>query len=197
MDVVVLATKNRGKARELQSMLAGVVSRVESLADHPSVVLPPEGEHSYRENAEAKARAVWAALRRPAIGDDSGLEVDALNGAPGVRSARYAGPDADDAANNARLLQELAGTPAARRGARFRCVLALVEGDGPATIVEGACAGQILESPRGAQGFGYDPLFLPAGDSRTFAELPREEKNRDSHRGRAVAALREAMETKR
>jgi XTP/dITP diphosphohydrolase len=197
VDVVVLATRNRGKARELESMLSGVVGRVESLADHPDVLLPPEGAHSYRENAEEKARAVWRALGIPAIGDDSGLEVDALGGAPGVTSARFAGPDADDAANNARLLAELRGFPAERRGARFRCLLALVEGEGPALIVEGTCPGRILESPRGDQGFGYDPLFLPEGEALTFAELPRETKNRGSHRGRAVAALRDALDARR
>ena len=178
-------------------MLSGVVGRVESLADHPDVFLPPEGAHSYRENAEAKARAVWRALEIPAIGDDSGLEVDALAGAPGVTSARFAGPDADDAANNARLLTELRGLPAERRTARFRCVLALVEGEGPALIVEGTCPGRILEAPRGEQGFGYDPLFLPEGETSTFAELPREAKNRASHRGRAVAALRDALGARR
>jgi XTP/dITP diphosphohydrolase len=194
VDVVVLATKNRGKARELQSMLAGAVARVDSLADHPSFALPPEGPHSYRENAEAKARAVWRALGIPAIGDDSGLEVDALGGAPGVTSARFAGPDADDAANNEKLLEWLQGSPPERRGARFRCVLALVESDGPALVVEGVCPGRILEAPRGSQGFGYDPLFLPDGETLTFAELPREAKNRGSHRGRAAAALRELLE---
>ena len=174
-------------------MLSGVVGRVESLADHPGVLLPPEGERSYRENAEEKARAVWRALGVPAIGDDSGLEVDALAGAPGVTSARFAGPDADDAANNARLLAELRGLHAERRGARFRCVLALVDGEGSPLVVEGTCPGKILESPRGSQGFGYDPLFLPEGESLTFAELPREAKNRGSHRGRAVSALRAAL----
>lgn len=194
MDVVVLATKNRGKARELETMLAGAVLRVESLADHPSLALPPEGARSYRENAEAKARAVWRALGLPAIGDDSGLEVDALGGAPGVTSARFAGPDADDAANNTRLLEELQGVPPERRGARFRCVLALVESDGPALVAEGVCPGRILETPRGSHGFGYDPLFLPEGETQTFAELPREVKNRGSHRGRAASALRELLE---
>jgi len=196
VDVVVLATKNRGKAREIQAMLVGVVSRVESLADHPHVVLPPEGAHSYRENAVEKARAVWLALGVPAIGDDSGLEVDALDGAPGVTSARFAGPDADDAANNARLLVELQGLPPARRGARFRCVLALVEGEGREEVVEGVCPGTILDSPRGSEGFGYDPLFLPGGESRTFAELPHEVKNEISHRGRAVRALRAMLEAR-
>lgn len=193
MDVVVLATKNRGKAREIQAMLEGVVARVESLADHPSVELPPEGADSYRENALEKARAVWRALGVPAVGDDSGLEVEALDGAPGVTSARFAGPDADDAANNARLLAELSGLPAIRRGAQFRCVLALVEGDGKERVVEGVCPGRILDAPRGTEGFGYDPLFLPEGESRTFAELPHDVKNTISHRGRAVRALRAAL----
>ena len=193
MDLVVLATKNRGKAREIQAMLEGVVARVESLADHPQVKLPPEGAHSYRENALEKARAVWRALGVPSLGDDSGLEVDALDGAPGVTSARFAGPGADDAANNARMLAELAGLPPARRGARFRCVLALVEGEGREEVVEGVCPGTILAEPRGSEGFGYDPLFLPEGEARSFAELPHDVKNAISHRGRAVRALRSLL----
>lgn len=197
MEVVVLATKNRGKAREIEAMLSGVVSRVESLADHPHLELPPEGAHSYRENALEKARAVWRALGVPALGDDSGLEVDALDGAPGVTSARFAGPEADDAANNARMLAELKELPAARRGARFRCVLALVEGEGREEVVEGICPGTILDAPRGGEGFGYDPLFLPEGESRSFAELPHEVKNTLSHRGRAVRALRSLLESRR
>ncbi len=195
MDVIVLATKNRGKAREIQAMLEGVVSCVESLADHPHVELPPEGADSYRENALAKARAVWRALGVPALGDDSGLEVDALGGAPGVTSARFAGPDADDAANNARMLDELRGLPPAKRGAKFRCVLALVAGEERERVVEGVCPGTILDAPRGSDGFGYDPLFLPEGETRTFAELPHDVKNSISHRGRAVRALRAVLAT--
>jgi len=178
-------------------MLQGVVSRVESLADHPHVELPPEGAHSYRENALEKARAVWRALGIPAIGDDSGLEVDALGGAPGVTSARFAGPDAGDAENNARMLAELDGLPPARRGARFRCVLALVEGAGREEVVEGTCPGTILDAPRGSEGFGYDPLFLPDGETRSFAELPHDVKNSISHRGRAVGALRAMLEARK
>ncbi len=193
MEVVVLATKNRGKAREIQAMLSGLVARVESLADHPQVELPPEGAHSYRENALEKARAVWRALGVPALGDDSGLEVDSLDGAPGVTSARFAGAGADDAANNARMLEELAGLSQARRGARFRCVLALVEGEGREEVVEGVCPGTILDEPRGCEGFGYDPLFLPEGETRSFAELPHDVKNAISHRGRAVRALRSLL----
>jgi XTP/dITP diphosphohydrolase len=193
VKLLVLATKNRGKALELKAMLSGTVERVASLADYPDVVLPAEGATSYRENAVAKARTVAQALGLPAVGDDSGLEVDALDGAPGVVSARFAGPDADDAANNAHLLHALRGLPPERRGARFRCVLAMVDSGGRETIVEGVCPGRILDAPRGGEGFGYDPLFLPDGETRTFAELPREVKGPISHRGRAVAALRDAL----
>lgn len=193
MELVVLATRNPGKARELAALLAGVAGRLESLADHPGVALPPEEAPTYRDIALAKARAVQAALGVPALGDDSGLEVDALAGAPGVRSARYAGADARDADNNQRLLAELAGVPEAGRSARFRCVLALVRGPGDEIVAEGTCEGRILEAPRGGGGFGYDPLFLPEGGSRSFAELPADLKNRLSHRARAAAALRAAL----
>ncbi len=193
MDVAVLATRNEGKARELAALLEGVAARFESLAGHPKVVLPPEDAATYRENALAKARAVRAALGVPAIADDSGLEVDALGGAPGVRSARYAGEGATDADNIRRLLAELAGVPTARRTARFRCVLALARGPGDEIVVEGTCEGRILDVPRGERGFGYDPLFLPEGGTRSFAELPADAKNRISHRAFAAAALRAAL----
>ncbi len=193
MDVAVFATRNEGKARELAALLEGVAARFESLAGRPEVTLPPEDAATYRENALAKARAVRAALGVPAIADDSGLEVDALGGAPGVRSARYAGEGATDADNIRRLLAELAGVPAARRTARFRCVLALVRVGGDEIVVEGTCEGRILDVPRGERGFGYDPLFLPEGGTRSFAELPADAKNRISHRARAAAALRAAL----
>ena len=216
LPLVVFATQNRGKARELEALLAGVASRVESLRDHPEVPLPPEEESSYTANALAKARAVSAALGLPAIGDDSGLEVDALGGAPGIRSARFAGEGAGDAANNALLLNRLRGVPPERRTAQFRCVLAFVDPGGAVggsrggavgggrggarrraggrdpreVTAEGICVGTILESPRGNHGFGYDPLFLPRGGSRSFAELTGEAKDAMSHRGRAAKALR-------
>jgi XTP/dITP diphosphohydrolase len=157
------------------------------------VTLPPETGATYAENAAVKARAVVAALGAAALGDDSGIEVDALGGAPGIRSARYAGESAGDAGNNARLLAALSGRPAAERGARFRCVLALARPGGGETIVDGTCEGRILDAPRGDRGFGYDPLFLPDGQSLTFAELPPGVKNRISHRARAAAALRAAL----
>jgi XTP/dITP diphosphohydrolase len=170
-----------------------VARRFESLGEHPAVVLPAETPTSYRENALAKARAVHAALGVAALGDDSGLEVDALEGAPGVLSARYAGEGEGagegDARNNGKLLAALRGVPLERRTARFRCVLALVRAPGDEVIVEGTCEGRILEAPRGTGGFGYDPLFQPDGEMRSFAELPAGVKNRISHRGRAAAAL--------
>jgi XTP/dITP diphosphohydrolase len=189
----VVATRNPGKARELETLLAGIAASFESLATHPGIPLPPEGEISYAENALAKARVVVAALGVAGIGDDSGLEVDALGGAPGIRSARYAGEGAGDRENNARLLEALRGQPPDRRRARFRCALALAEPGGRETVVVGACEGRILEAPRGAGGFGYDPLFLPDGETLTFAELPGPRKDAISHRGRAAAALREAL----
>jgi XTP/dITP diphosphohydrolase len=193
VDRIVLATGNRGKARELAALLASLGARFETLAEHPAVTLPAESAPTYRENALAKARAASAALGLPAIGDDSGLEVDALDGAPGVRSARYAGEGAPDAANNAKLLEALAGVPAARRTARFKCALAMVGGEGGEIAVEGACEGRILEAPRGSGGFGYDPLFLPDGERETFAEIAPERKSAISHRARAAAALESTL----
>jgi len=193
LDLIVLATRNEGKVREFLTLLEVQAARVESLRAHPDVILPPETGSTYRENAIAKARAVYGALGVPALGDDSGLEVDALGGAPGLHSARYAGPNASDAANKERLLQALQGIAPERRTARFWCVLALVLGPDDVVLSEGVCEGRILDAPRGEGGFGYDPLFLPDGETLTFAELPWERKNAISHRARAVAALREAM----
>jgi len=191
LDLIVLATRNAGKARELTTLLHGLVERVESLAAHPRVILPHETGSTYRENAIAKARAVHLALGAPALGDDSGLEVEALGGEPGLRSARFAGPGATDSTNNELLLLKLSGVPPERRGARFRCVIALALGPEDLVVAEGECPGRILETPRGEGGFGYDPLFLPNGEALTFAELTDERKNAISHRARAVLKLRE------
>ena len=193
MDLIVLATRNEGKAEELKTLLPGLAARIESLRDHPEVRLPPEHGTAYEENAALKARAVTEALGVPALGDDSGLEVDALHGAPGLYSARYAGPGATDAANNEKLLRALEGVPLDRRTARFRCVLALATPHMPSRLFEGTCEGRILEAPRGNSGFGYDPLFLPDGEILTFAELSPERKNEISHRARAALALLEGI----
>lgn len=188
----MLATRNLGKAAELSRLLSFVAARQETLRDH-EVALPEEGEASYRENALGKARAVNAALGVAALGDDSGLEVDALDGGPGIRSARYAGDPADDRRNVEKLLRALAGVPAERRSARFRCVLALVRSPGDEVVVEGICEGRIASAPRGEGGFGYDPVFEPAGSLVTFAEMPEPRKDALSHRALAAAALRAAL----
>lgn len=193
LDRIVLATMNEGKARELGRLLGGTVRAVETLRQHAGVKLPPEMGPDYRANALAKARAVWSALGVPAVGDDSGLEVDALQGAPGPRSARYAGETATDAENNARLLEALAGVPVSRRTARFRCALVLVRSDDEAIEAEGVCEGSIAIAPRGNLGFGYDPLFVPVGETHTFAELPSYRKDSISHRARAAAVLARAI----
>ncbi|HJZ88408.1 MAG TPA: RdgB/HAM1 family non-canonical purine NTP pyrophosphatase [Polyangia bacterium] len=180
------ATRNRHKLAELDALVAGL--EVELL---PSRLEVEETGASFEDNAVLKARAVAAASGHWALGDDSGLEVDALGGAPGVHSARYAGQPCDDAANNAKLLAALREVPAEKRSARFRCVLALASPEGELHTASGVCEGRIGWAPRGSGGFGYDPLFEVAGQGgRTMAELLLEEKNRLSHRARALAALR-------
>lgn len=193
---LVLASSNRGKLREIAAILAeasGARLRLRPLSDFPDVRLPPEGD-DYAANARAKARTVAAATGLPALADDSGLEVEALDGAPGPRSARYGGPRLDDAGRCAHLLAALEGLPAPRRAARFVCVAVLAWPDGSATVARGECPGHILEAPRGRGGFGYDPVFAVAGRDISMAELPAVEKDALSHRGRAFRALLPALE---
>jgi XTP/dITP diphosphohydrolase len=187
---VVLASANPGKLRELGSLLApyGLELLSQQALGIGSV---EETGTSFLENALLKARHAAAAAQLPALADDSGLEVDALDGRPGVRSARYAGEGASDAANLALLLTELTGVAPARRSARYRCVVAWVRtADDPAPLVaQGTWEGHIALQPRGSGGFGYDPAFIPAGGQHTAAELSAEEKNRVSHRALATRAL--------
>lgn len=190
---LLLATANRGKLRELGELLAPLGLCLRSLADFPALALPPEGE-DYTANAAAKARAAAAVSGLAALADDSGIEVAALGGAPGPRSARYGGPALDDAGRCAHLLAALAGTGGGERSARFVCVAALAEPGAEPTLARGECRGRILAAPRGAGGFGYDPIFEPEGHAVSMAELPPERKNQISHRARAVAALRPALE---
>jgi XTP/dITP diphosphohydrolase len=191
---LVLATGNPGKLREIRAILAGrgfeVVPQSE-LGIEP----PVEDGESFAANALIKARHAARFAELPAIADDSGLEVDALGGRPGIHTARYAGPAADEQANNDKLLAELAGVPDGRRGARYRCAMAFVrDADDPSPLVaEAAWEGRIGFERRGRGGFGYDPLFLVAAEPFTAAEMPAEEKNRVSHRGQALAALAALM----
>lgn len=199
IERLVVATGNAGKLREFRALLAGLPFEVVSQAEL-GVTPAPETGATFAENALLKARHAAAVTGAAALADDSGLEVDALGGAPGIRSARYAGEDAADpsrvdAANNIRLMAELAGIAPASRAARYRCVLAFVRGptDLAPLFADGVWEGVILESPRGAGGFGYDPYFWLPERGMTVAELAPEEKNRLSHRGRALAGLREAL----
>ncbi|MEO6461558.1 MAG: RdgB/HAM1 family non-canonical purine NTP pyrophosphatase [Candidatus Eisenbacteria bacterium] len=185
----ILATANGHKVGEIAAILAAAGSQVELVPLPPGVTLPEETGNTFLANARLKARAVVAATGQVALADDSGLEVDALGGDPGVHSARYAGDGADDEANNAKLLAALEGIHGPNRRARFRCVLVLARPDGAEVVAQGAIEGFILPALRGGAGFGYDPLFQPEGDARSLAEYPPDEKNRVSHRGQAVRQL--------
>lgn len=191
---IVLATGNRGKAREFAAML-GPDWEI-CLQSELGVKPVAETGDSFAANALIKARHAAAATGLPALADDSGLEVDALDGAPGVLSARYAGAAAGDADNLRLLLERMAAVPADRRTARFRCVLAYVRGaeDPAPLLVEGSWEGRIATAARGAAGFGYDPVFEDGASGLTAAELPAERKNALSHRGQALRALRELLQ---
>jgi XTP/dITP diphosphohydrolase len=185
----VLATFNRDKARELRALLAAPGRRLLDLGAFPGASVPAETGTTLLENARLKARAAARHTGRAAIADDTGLEVDALDGAPGHRAARFAGPGAGDAENRALLLERLKGVPAAGRSARFRTVCVACFPDGSECVGEGVLEGAITEAPRGTGGFGYDPVFEVAALGRTLAELDEAGKNAVSHRARAAAAL--------
>lgn len=186
--LLVVATTNRGKLREIAALLSDVRVRVVAASEFPGVDYPDEGD-DYEANAIAKARTVARALGECAVADDSGLEVEALAGGPGVRSARYGGPGLDDEGRVARLLAELEGRPAQERRARFVCWAALADPGGRVETAQGSCRGRILVTPRGGQGFGYDPIFAPDGSDRSLAEFSASEKDAISHRGAAFRRL--------
>jgi XTP/dITP diphosphohydrolase len=186
---LVIATTNPGKLREVRAVLAGVGVKLLSLSDFPAIDPPDEHGATFEEIAEGKALYYARKTGHWTLADDSGLEVDALNGAPGVHSARYAGPDGDDAANNAKLIRALAGIPPERRSARFRCAVALSDGKQTLATASGVIEGQVIDEPRGTNGFGYDPHFFVPEFAMTTAQMPPEQKNRISHRGRALAAI--------
>lgn len=193
-DRLAIASANAHKLREIVRICADWPVEWITSKHHGGPWPEVEEPHdTYLENALEKARAVAAALGMPSVADDSGIEVDALGGAPGPRSARYAGEDAGDDENLDALLRAVTTVPAPERTARYRCVAAIAWPDGRAVWAEGVCEGTIDLRPRGSRGFGYDPAFVPEGRERTMAELTDEEKDRISHRGRAFRALREKV----
>lgn len=190
---LLLATRNRDKLAEFEQALESLPFEFLCAADLPDAPEVQEDGTTLQENALKKARVLNQFSGLPTIADDTGLEVDALGGAPGVYSSRYAGPEATYADNVDRVLFELQGVPEELRTARFRCVIALVD-NGREELFEGICEGKIIDAPRGLGGFGYDPIFLVPELGKTFAEISLAEKNRISHRGRALRKLREFLE---
>jgi XTP/dITP diphosphohydrolase len=188
---ILIATMNEGKLREYERLLAEVPGlELETMASLPEPVDVVEDRDTFRGNALKKATEIAKVARMPCLADDSGLEVDALDGRPGVYSARYAGEGATDAENNVKLLDELSGTADDLRTARFRCAIVIVDGTGrEIATADGACEGRIGHEPRGVHGFGYDPLFVPEGYTQTMAELGPDTKNDISHRAQAAAKL--------
>jgi XTP/dITP diphosphohydrolase len=194
LSSLLLGTRNPGKVLEIQTILGDVLWRIRSLREFADIEIPAETGDTYAANAIIKAQFYARATGICTLADDSGLEVEALGGAPGVYSARYAGAGASDADRRTLLLSELAQVPSGKRKARFVCVVAIALPDG--TILntsEGTCNGTIIFEPRGSGGFGYDPLFVPDGFDKTFAELPNSIKNQLSHRARALLKTREFL----
>lgn len=194
MKTLLIATNNAGKAREIKAILAPFYGEVATLKDAGIVLEVEEDGDTFAANAYKKAAEAAAVSGMDALADDSGLCIDALAGAPGVYSARFAGAHGDDAANNALVLDKLAGVPNAQRGAHFACAIALVRPDGSGVQVEGAVQGRILQAPLGENGFGYDPLFWYEQDGCSFAQMDSVRKNQISHRAVALKQLVKALE---
>ena len=193
LRTLVIGSRNTHKVAEIRQILAGLPFHVVSVSEYPDVPDVVEDGATFRDNALKKARETAAAVGQLTLADDSGLEVDALDGRPGVYSARYAGEPSTDSKNNAKLLTELTGVAAEQRTARFRCVMALVDPDGDETTVEGTCHGCIGHELKGEHGFGYDPLFVVDGYDSTMAQLGPTVKNRISHRARALQELKNVL----
>jgi XTP/dITP diphosphohydrolase len=189
---LALATRNQGKIREIQRICAdwGVDWVTDDDRSWPDVA---ETGATYLENASLKAQAIASVVGLPAVADDSGIEVDALDGGPGLRSARFAGEQATDDDNLRLLIERVSSLPPEARTARYRCVAVCAWPEGTTVSAEAACEGSLILEPRGTEGFGYDPIFVPAGEDRTMAELSADEKDAVSHRGRAFRALGEAL----
>jgi XTP/dITP diphosphohydrolase len=192
MTSIILATRNRHKIEEIKTILSDLPLEVLTLNDFPNVPPLKEEGVTFQENSLQKAQIVYMHTKIPTLADDSGLEVFYLNGRPGVYSARYAGDGATDETNNKKLLGEMLGVPPRRRRAQFRAVLTLLNG-ATVEMTVGICPGMLAEAPRGTNGFGYDPIFLPDGFSRTYAELTAVEKNIISHRAKALATMKDVL----
>ncbi len=186
---IIIATRNKGKAKEFEGLFQAYGYAIETLLDHPEIPDIPETGNTFKENAYEKASVLAKELETIVLADDSGLEVDALDGAPGIYSARYAGEHGNDQKNNQKLLQELKELETENRDANFICSLVLVGPDKEPLFVEGKVYGRILKEPRGENGFGYDPLFYIPEKEKTMAELTSEEKNKISHRAKAIQQL--------
>jgi len=192
---LILATRNIYKARELRTLLSDLDIEILTLNDVSTDLILREDGNTFEANAFQKARIVYNHTKLLTLADDSGLEVFFLNGRPGVFSARYAGEKATDEMNNLKLLKEMRAVAPRRRTAQFRSVLALV-GNGIEEMTEGICTGVLGETPHGTNGFGYDPIFIPTGFTRTYAEISEEEKNRISHRARSLAKMKVVLKAK-
>lgn len=195
VKTLLIGSGNKDKARELAHLLEGLPWRVTSLRDYPDIEEPEEDGHTFEENALKKARYYGQAFQVDCVADDSGLVVDALDGAPGVYSARYAGEGCTYGDNNVKLLDALAGVPEEERTARFVCCAALVFSDGRTHVERGTVEGRIASEPLGERGFGYDPVFIPEGYSETFGQVDPQVKHAVSHRGEAFRKIRAYLET--
>lgn len=194
MKQFVIASRNEGKIKEIKNALHGINIELLSLENFPDIPEIEEDGRTFEENAVKKARTVFEHTKITTIADDSGLEVEHLNNAPGVHSKRYSGDKATDEQNNEKLLKELEGLDISDRKARFRCVISLYNPFINELSFEGRCFGYIIDEPKGDGGFGYDPLFVPEGYHKTFAELDLVTKNKISHRGKALTNLRDYLE---
>jgi XTP/dITP diphosphohydrolase len=194
MKKIVIASKNEGKIKEIKNFLHGIDSEFLTMNDFPDVPEIAEDGKSFEENAMKKARVVFEHTKLTTIADDSGLEVNYLGGEPGVHSARFAGDDANDRQNNDKLLELLKDVPMDDRKARFKCVIVLYNSLYNHLVFEGKCRGYIIDEPKGELGFGYDPLFVPENNTKTFGELDLVTKNKISHRGKALSSLRNYLE---